>query len=95
MGRRRWPVLGAAITTVDLEEAFEIASETPSEHLELLLERPTEHPVRVRHGGAFFPGAGPPRPRGTRLLERAFLLSLGGAGLPEGEEPRRSLTGVP
>lgn len=47
---------GAIIITEDLDEAFELANYTASEHLELLVAEPWSHLSRIKHAGAIFLG---------------------------------------
>lgn len=55
---------GKIIIATDLEEAFDVVNKIAPEHLQLMIDSPTEHVDRVKHAGAIFLGNYSPEPLG-------------------------------
>lgn len=55
---------GRIIIASDLEEAFDIVNLIAPEHLQLMIENPTEYVEKVKHAGAIFLGNYSPEPLG-------------------------------
>jgi len=69
---------GAAVITVDLPEALELANELAPEHLELFLREPFAWLGRIKNAGAVFLGAHTPEPVGDYLAGPNHVLPTGG-----------------
>lgn len=65
---------GAIIITRDLEEAFELANFTASEHLELMVAEPWNHLSRIKHAGAVFIGPYSTEPVGDYIAGTNHVL---------------------
>lgn len=69
---------GAAIVTVDIDEAVDIANRLAPEHLELAVEAPKALLDRVRNAGAVFLGSHTPEVLGDYIAGPNHILPTGG-----------------
>ncbi len=70
---------GAIIVAQDLKAAFDFSNEYAPEHLQLILENPMEHLLKVKSAGSIFLGPYAPIPMGDYATGPNHVLPTGGA----------------